>query len=256
MIEFGRYFSDWWNKNDPAPDALISNLASGFLRDAPGSYLEFLKWGSGGEGFTGSVYLTLWSANDLQKLNCMYEVQNFFPDSVAIGDDGPNAILFHGSGDVRIVPFGDKSEGMLVRMAECFEEFVERARTPELWSQAHRFSPPLGYLSMIYRVQRDRPLSKQAVSLSRVLSGASNVSSKEVLLELRKRGEYVVRDIEHTRAMKVLVAAEKEGIALDVIGETLANRGFARSSSFGVVNRHQGLYEMLIGLSVCVGRWH
>lgn len=65
----------------------MSTLLS-VVKNLPSGYLAFLQQANGGEGFLGSTYANLWRAEDLERFNQDYEVDEYAPGFFLIGSNG------------------------------------------------------------------------------------------------------------------------------------------------------------------------
>jgi hypothetical protein len=57
-------------------------------RNLPQDYVEFLRKHNGGEGFIGDDYFILWKAQELDRFNLEYEVEEYAPGIFLFGSSG------------------------------------------------------------------------------------------------------------------------------------------------------------------------
>jgi hypothetical protein len=94
----------------------------------PDDYMEFLNIFNGCEGvLTESIYLQLWSLNDLKCNNEMYEVMEFAPELLLIGTDGGDTAFAINREDLSFVevPFIGMSLTDAAFLGNNFVEFIE-----------------------------------------------------------------------------------------------------------------------------------
>ncbi len=70
--------------SEHALDTALSSLGQDFPKD----YQEFLRSSNGGHGFIGQFFVSLWKADDLERLNAAYEVTCVAPHLFLFGSDG------------------------------------------------------------------------------------------------------------------------------------------------------------------------
>lgn len=74
---------------EPSTRAQLVNAESSLGYALPKEYKEFLEKTNGAEGFVGdNSFVNLWRAEELQKLNADYEVENYAPGFLIFGSDG------------------------------------------------------------------------------------------------------------------------------------------------------------------------
>lgn len=107
----------------------FESLETRLLFKLPAQYADFLMQSNGGEGAVGNAYLVLWSLEELEGLNQLYEVSRFAPGLFLIGSDGGDT----GYGlDVRLdpppvieVPLIGLSLSTTKKIASTFHGFLE-----------------------------------------------------------------------------------------------------------------------------------
>jgi hypothetical protein len=125
-----------WVANPPAPEASIAALAAWWPHQLPRAYLGVLRESDGGHGeFNGThlTYARLWSAANVVRNNSDYQVQQWVPGLLAIGDNGGcDVAMFDARGDhpwpVLSVPFAPMEMASAVVVAESFEAWMTRLR--------------------------------------------------------------------------------------------------------------------------------
>lgn len=96
--------------------------------DIPREYLDIIKDRTEAEILVNKVkYIRLWGAKGCIEMNDAYHIQQYIPDSLAIGDDEcGNALLYtegnYGFG-VYIVSFGNLGIDEMVYIADSLETF-------------------------------------------------------------------------------------------------------------------------------------
>lgn len=112
-----------------ANDAAILSIRAYMGRYLPDDYEEVLHYTDGGEGqLRESVYISLWSAEDVLKLNEEKDIQKYVPGVLAIGSNGGD--LYYGI-DLRkdvcqYVAFDSKNMKDMYYLGSTFEEFMVR----------------------------------------------------------------------------------------------------------------------------------
>ncbi|MBL7644547.1 MAG: SMI1/KNR4 family protein [Candidatus Hydrogenedentes bacterium] len=216
MIRFEWYFSEWWHKSESIQAEQLARLKKGILRQAPETYLKFLEWGNGGEGFSGKLYLTLWKGEDLEEFNQLYHVREYFPNAFAIGDDGPNLILLGSDDGVYVAPYGDMRDASVVKLTEDFESFVLRVKSIEPGGVTPSKDIARDII-LCYYVKNSGSVLKQALQLSRALESTVGISSREILASLKRSGEFRIERLDPCKAERVLQAASRIGISIEVL---------------------------------------
>jgi hypothetical protein len=117
-----------------ASDELLAESENTLHKKLPADYVQFLKFANGGEGYVGSgVYLVLWSAQDLSRLNELYEVQENAPGLVIFGSDGGGEAFGFDTRTIPWtivqVPFVGMSWEQADPLAHGFSEFIDRLST-------------------------------------------------------------------------------------------------------------------------------
>ena len=54
----------------------------------PEDYKTLLQWSNGGEGSVGTIYLSLWGIEEIEKFNEDYRINRYLPGLLGIGTDG------------------------------------------------------------------------------------------------------------------------------------------------------------------------
>jgi hypothetical protein len=89
-----------------ATQALIDALVSGAGVTLPEDYLQLLRFTDGFEGFVGSGYLVIWSAEEAIPNNIGYGIPEFAPGFFAIGSNGGGvAYAIDGTGQSKLGHF-------------------------------------------------------------------------------------------------------------------------------------------------------
>ena len=79
-------YTQAFRPNAPASEQALVSLAAEVPTPLPDVYIAFLRHANAGEGFIGERYVRLWSAEELIKMNCAYNVAKFFPNLFFIRD--------------------------------------------------------------------------------------------------------------------------------------------------------------------------
>jgi hypothetical protein len=90
-----------WRPNSPASEAAIEALQVMLSFQLSEEYLDLLRWANGGEGQIGNVYLSIWPAEAVVRLNKGYLIWNDMPTVLAIADDSSH---FYGFDYSKSVP--------------------------------------------------------------------------------------------------------------------------------------------------------
>ena len=120
-----------WTCNSPANEAEIQKLVSYFGDNLPTDYLNLLRFCNGGEGDLASqpVLFFLWSASEAIEANKNYEISEFLPGYVMVGDDRANEMFGFrvDAADTKVymIPKIVMSEEDAIVVAETFAEFIE-----------------------------------------------------------------------------------------------------------------------------------
>lgn len=100
-----------WHGAPPATDQDLERLRARIGGELPREYAAFLQWSNGGESRLDESYLVLWSTDEVDELNELYEVPTALPGALGIGTDGGPGLLAYvepaRSRKVALVPFGD-----------------------------------------------------------------------------------------------------------------------------------------------------
>jgi hypothetical protein len=120
-----------WDGNPPSAQVEIDQLVGWFPIAPPTEYLDWLRKSDGGTAIR-SVYPTyarIWSAEMVPKNNEGYQVQDWVPGFVGIGDDGGEVIVGFDTRSgppypVLAVPFMPMEFESSERLASDFAEFI------------------------------------------------------------------------------------------------------------------------------------
>ena len=88
MEELLEIIAPLWFKRTGASTHQIGEAEAALGVQFPPDYRSFLSWSNGGEGEIGSQYLSIWSSDEIRKLNDDYQIGRYLPGVVAIGTDG------------------------------------------------------------------------------------------------------------------------------------------------------------------------
>ncbi len=87
--ELMQLFSKRASVSNITTDVEFNNLIDKLSIRLPDDYIEFLKLFNGYEGLLkDELYITLWSLDNLENYNEMYEVNEFAPEVFLIGSNG------------------------------------------------------------------------------------------------------------------------------------------------------------------------
>lgn len=96
----------------------------------PEDYRSFLKHFDGGEGFIGKHYLIFWKAEELERFNRHYRVNEYAPKFYLFGTDGGGeGFAFDARSSpyrVVLIPFVGMTADSAIFVANTFTEFLER----------------------------------------------------------------------------------------------------------------------------------
>ena len=120
-----------FNLASPAQPVEVRNLQSRLPDVIPGDYFEFLLLGDGGAGDVGGgEYAMLWSSDEIEKNNIVYEVANYAPGLVLFGSNGGGeAFAFdtmQAVATIGIVPFVGMSRKEYRPIAATFHQFLNK----------------------------------------------------------------------------------------------------------------------------------
>ena len=109
-------------------DAEINELIQYSKIDIPGEFLDIIKEKTEIEILVNKEkYVRLWSAKGCIEMNDAYHIQQYIPESLAIGDDEcSNAVLYAKGNEgfgVYIVSLGDLGIDEMVYIADSLESF-------------------------------------------------------------------------------------------------------------------------------------
>lgn len=104
-----KFKSDTLLLSAPANQADIENLQNTFKISLPDDYKYFLYCSDGLQGHLGTLYLSLWSVNDILRLNALYAIQNRLgKNTLGIGTDGGDYCFLidnsNGKSNLMVVP--------------------------------------------------------------------------------------------------------------------------------------------------------
>lgn len=122
-----------WLRYPGASLEILRNIELSMGLLFPSDFIEFMQWSSGGEAKLPNVYLSLWNANDIVKLNDSYQIQKYLGKNVlGIGSDGgPICFLLDYRSLTTIsfssVNFGDLEPSEIKNLAPSFMEGLELA---------------------------------------------------------------------------------------------------------------------------------
>ena len=109
-------------------DAEINELIQYSKIDIPDEFLDIIKEKTEIEILVNKEkYVRLWSAKGCKEMNDAYHIQQYIPESLAIGDDECSNALLYARGNkgfgVYIVSFGDLGVDEMVFIADSLETF-------------------------------------------------------------------------------------------------------------------------------------
>ena len=109
-------------------DAEIKELIQHSKIDIPGEFLDIIKEKTEIEiSVNKEKYVRLWGAKGCIEMNDAYHIQQYIPESLAIGDDECSNALLYARGNrgfgVYIVSFGNLGIDEMVYIADSLEEF-------------------------------------------------------------------------------------------------------------------------------------
>jgi SMI1 / KNR4 family (SUKH-1) len=120
-----------FNRNPPAPEALIRKLEIVLGLTPSADYVQFLRQSDGGEGFIGDAYVILWRIEELLEFNKAYEVAEYARGLLLFGSDGgEEAFAFDmrsTSKPIVSVPFIGMELKLALPVAAGFREFLRIA---------------------------------------------------------------------------------------------------------------------------------
>ena len=123
----------FWSKRAGASAEQIGQAEAALGVQFPPDYGSFLSWSNGGEGQIGSRYLSIWSSDEIRKLNDDYQIGRYLPGVVGIGTDGGNlcyALDYRADAEApRLVQcaLGDLDLASIVLLGSTFRNFIEAA---------------------------------------------------------------------------------------------------------------------------------
>jgi hypothetical protein len=121
----------FWFKRGGASAEQIGHAEAALKVQFPPDYWSFLSWSNGGEGQIGSRYLSIWSSDEIRKLNDDYQIGRYLPGVVGIGTDGGSlcyALDYRANAEVpRLVQcaLGDLDLASIVLLAPTFRSFIK-----------------------------------------------------------------------------------------------------------------------------------
>jgi len=77
-----------WFKQLGATSNQIDEYKRNTRFNLPVEYEEFLLWSNGGEGLMGNNYISFWPSEDVIRLNSMYRIDFYIPQTLGIATDG------------------------------------------------------------------------------------------------------------------------------------------------------------------------
>lgn len=95
----------------------------------PEDYLIFMKEYNGGEGGIGEDgYIVLYRLEQLQQINCDYQVEKYLPNHCLIGSDGGGeAFGVDEEGNFFAVPFVPMDKKEKIILGSTFSDFIKNA---------------------------------------------------------------------------------------------------------------------------------
>jgi hypothetical protein len=127
-----------WHKQPGAELATIHAVERATQKVFPDDYTSFLVWSNGGEGYLGTLYLSLWDVETIVQLNNDYQIVTYLPELLAIGTDGGGlcyALDFTGALDnpsfIR-VPLGDLDRSSVEVVGTSFRDGIEQLLNSEV----------------------------------------------------------------------------------------------------------------------------
>lgn len=113
----------------PANEEEIKSLTEFSPINVPSDYLDIVSEATEVEiNVSGEKYIRIWSPAGCVEMNESYEIQDYIPDSLAVGDDeGGNALIyFEGKGGfgLYIVGFGDLDAEEAVKVAASLNDLL------------------------------------------------------------------------------------------------------------------------------------
>lgn len=121
-----------FERRDGASDESILALERAIGMPVPADYAQCLRKFDGGEGLVGdSLYLVLWGATEVARLNEAYQAKEYVPGLILFGSDGGGeAFAFdtrHSPWSVVQVPFVGLDLQDAQHLANSFSEFIKDA---------------------------------------------------------------------------------------------------------------------------------
>jgi hypothetical protein len=113
----------------PANEEEIKSLVEFSPINVPFDYLDIVSEATEVEIYVaGEKYIRIWSPTGCVEMNESYEIQDYIPDSLAVGDDeGGNALIYFEGKDgfgLYIVGFGDLDAEEAVKVAPSLNDLL------------------------------------------------------------------------------------------------------------------------------------